>query len=844
MALKEYKEKRDFERSPEPKGEVKQSAGPLEFVVQKHQASHLHYDLRLELGGVLKSWAIPKGPSLKPGEKHLAQMVEDHPLDYMNFEGIIPEGNYGAGTVMIWDKGTYCSKETCDREDNESIFAEELEKGHLSFILNGEKLKGRFALARIRKSDDQNAWLLIKANDEFASDEDVTKQDHSAETGRSMGEIKEQASKAGEVWASSSDKLEGIDLSDAPEALMPHRVRPMLATLVDEAFDRKNWIFEIKWDGYRGIAEVGRGSVRLYSRNLLSFNERFPAIVEELPQIGVEAVLDGEIVVVDETGVSQFQLLQKYLRNRQGRLVYYVFDILWLEGHDLMGLPLTRRKEILTKVLPPNLTYIKYSDYIEEQGTALFRQALERRLEGVVAKKADSPYRPGIRGRDWLKMRVSLRQEMVIGGWTEPRGGRQYFGALVLGVFEGDQLVYTGHAGTGLDEKGLAYFMSKLKPLERKTSPFKETPKTNEPAHWVEPKLVVEVKFTGWTEDGLIRHPVILGLREDKRADDVRLEKPQPLQSDSSDTSDRSDPQETIGGHALKLTNLDKVFWPEERYTKGDVINYYRDIAGFILPYLRDRPESLNRFPDGIYGESFYQKNIREDQIPDWIETVKVKSETEDEYINYLLCQDEAALVYLANWGCIELNPWNSRVGSLDNPDYLLIDLDPGDIGFDAVIRVAQAVREVLDEAGIEGYPKTSGATGLHVYIPLGAKYTYGQTREFGRILAHLTCSKVPDIATVERMTAKRGNKVYVDFLQNARGQTLAAVYCIRPRPRATVSTPLEWDEIKPGLSPSRFTIRTIGKRLEKAGDLFKPVLGPGIDIRKALTRLSMNKAA
>ena len=630
---------------------------------------------------------------------------------------------------------------------------------------------------------------------------------------------------------------------------IPKITTPMLATLVDAPFDGNDWLFEIKWDGYRGIAEVGRGSVRLYSRNLLSFNERFPAIVEELPQIGVEAVLDGEVVVVDENGVSQFQLLQKYLRNCQGRLVYYVFDILWLEGHDLMGLPLTRRKEILRKILPP-LNYIKYGDYIEEQGTALFRQASERRLEGIVEKKADSPYRPGTRGHDWLKVRVSLRQEMVIGGWTEPRGGRQYFGALVLGVFEGDQLVYTGHAGTGLDEKGLAYVMSKLKPLERKTSPFKETPKTNEPAHWVEPRLVVEVKFTGWTEDGLIRHPVILGLREDKRAEDVRLEKPQPLQSDSSDTSDRSDPQETIGGRTLKLTNLDKVFWPEEGYTKGDVINYYRDIAGFILPYLKDRPESLNRFPDGIYGESFYQKNINPDMIPDWIETIKIESESRitnhasREYVNYLVCQDEATLIYLANWGCIELNPWNSRVGSLDNPDYLLIDLDPGDIGFDAVIRVARAVREVLDEAGIEGYPKTSGATGLHVYIPLGAKYTYEQAREFGRILAHLTCLKVPDIASIERMTAKRADRVYVDFLQNARGQTLAAVYCIRPRPGATVSTPLEWDEIRPGLSPSRFTIRTMSKRLEKVGDLFKPVLGPGMDMQKALTRLSTDLAA
>ena len=771
MGLEEYKKKRDFERSLEPSGKVEKTWGPLRFVIQKHQSSRLHYDLRLELDGVLKSWAVPKGPSLNPGEK--------------------------------------------------------LEKG-------------RFALARIKKADDENSWLLIKAEDEYASDEDVTHKGLSAATGRTMDEIKEQAPGAGEVWLSPSGKLKDIDLSDAPDAPMPHNVRPMLATLVDEAFDRKGWIFEIKWDGYRGVAEVGRGNIKLYSRNLLSFNERFPHIVEELPKIGVEAVLDGEIVVVDETGVSQFQLLQNYLRNRQGRLVYYVFDILWLEGHDLTGLPLIRRKEILRRVLPP-LNFIKYSDYVEEHGTALFLQASDRRLEGIVAKKGDGPYRPGIRSRDWLKVRSSLRQEMVIGGWTEPRGGRQRFGALVLGVFDGDKLVYTGHAGTGLDEKGLAYFMSKMKPLERPTSPFKETPKTNEPAHWVEPELVVEVKFTGWTEDGLIRHPVILGLREDKRAGDVRLEKPETVQSDTSDPSDKSERQVTIAGNTLKLTNLNKVFWPEEGYAKADVISYYRDIADFMLPYLKDRPESLNRFPDGIYGESFYQKNINPDLIPGWIQTVRVKSEGEREYINYLLCQDEATLVYLANWGCIEFNPWNSRVGSLDNPDYLLIDLDPGDIGFDAVIKVAQAVKEVMDEAGIEGYPKTSGATGLHVYIPLGAKYTYEQTREFGRILAHLTCRKVPDIASIERMTAKRPDKVYVDFLQNSRGQTLAAAYCIRPKPGATVSTPLGWEEIRPGLSPSKSNIRTIHKRLERVGDLFKPVLGPGIDLEKAVSRLAQH---
>lgn len=846
MSLENYRQKRDFERSPEPAGGEESEEGPLRFVVQMHDATRLHYDLRLELGGALKSWAVPKGPSLMPGDKRLAVMVEDHPMDYRNFEGVIPEGNYGAGPVMIWDEGFYCSKETCSREENERILAQGLKKGHISIVLNGQKLHGRFALAKIQGAEEENSWLLFKGDDEYASERDVLENDRSVRSGRTIEEIREGARAAGEVWLSPSERLKGIDLSVAPEAPMPHDVKPMLATLVDEPFDRQGWIFEIKWDGYRAIAEVGRGRLRLYSRNLQPFNDRFPVIQNALPDLGLEAVLDGEIVVVDEKGVSQFQLLQGYLRNQRGRLVYYVFDLLYLEGHDLRELPLIRRKEILRQALPDN-PYIKYSDYIDERGEAFFDAAAERGLEGVVGKKADGPYRTGVRSKEWLKVRTRLRQEFVIGGFTEPRGSRTGFGALVLGVFDGDQLEYVGHAGSGLDVKGLIAMREKLEACARDSSPFRIPPKTNMPVHWIEPEYVVEVAFTGWTEDGLLRHPVILGLREDKPARDVRREYAQsaPIgKEEPTFPTAKQDQEIIVGERTLKVTNLNKVFWPDEGYTKGDLINYYRQIAPVILPYLRDRPESLNRHPNGIYGENFYHKNIEADQAPDWIPRVRVRSEGERRFINYLLCQEEAALVFLANLGCIELNPWNSRAEALDNPDYLIIDLDPGDIPFDAVIETALAVREVLDEAGIPGYPKTSGATGIHIYIPLGAAYDYDHARDFGKLIAVLAHRKVPKISSVERRPSKRPDKVYLDFLQNRRGQTLAAAYCLRPRPGATVSTPLTWDEVSPGLDPRDFTINTIFDRLDDVGDLFAPVLGQGIDIAKSLDRLAASADA
>jgi bifunctional non-homologous end joining protein LigD len=853
MSLKKYQAKRKFDQTPEPEGQEVRSQGPLRFVVQLHRASHLHYDFRLELDGTLKSWAVPKGPSLNPDDKRFAVMVEDHPLDYRTFEGVIPKGNYGAGSVMVWDEGTYHSRQTADRTESERILKEGLQKGHITFVVYGKKLRGELALVRLKKGEE-NGWLLLKKRDEFATDRDVTEFDRSVASNRTLEEISEGAVRAGEIWPATK-KQAAVDLSDAPKSNMPHSVRPMLATTVENPFDRPGWFYEIKWDGYRAIAEVEGQKVRLYSRNQLSLEERFAPLVESLQLLGCEAVLDGEVVVVDETGKPQFQLLQNYQKSRQGQLVYFVFDLLYLNGHDLRKLPLTRRKELLFQSLP-SLPHVQLSDHIEQHGVDFFKIASGRGLEGIIAKDATSPYLEGRRTLSWLKVKTHRRQEAVIAGFTRPQGGRKNFGALILGVYDHDNLVYIGHTGTGFGEKTLAEIYSRLEPLVQPTCPFKKRPVTNAPVRWVRPELVCEVTFQEWTEEALMRHPVFVGMRDDKKPLSVRREKPEPvaripagerqprkprplaLKKSAALASHRDDEQLSIDGHVLKLTHLNKVYWPAEKYSKRDLVNYYLEVAPFILPYLKDRPQSLNRHPDGIESEGFYQKNV--ENPPSWIKTVKVHSDSGQKDINFLLCQEEATLVYLANLGCIELNPWSSRVGVLEQPDYLVIDLDPEDIDFDQVIEAAQVVHEILEHAEALSVCKTSGKTGLHIYVPLGARYTYEQARNFGEIIARLAHRKLPKSTSVVRSPTKRQKRVYLDFLQNRQGQTLAAPYSVRPVPGAVVSTPLSWSEVKPGLDPTQFTIRTLPKRLEHVLDLWSPVLSAGIDFSKCLDRLQM----
>jgi bifunctional non-homologous end joining protein LigD len=629
----------------------------------------------------------------------------------------------------------------------------------------------------------------------------------------------------------------------------------MLATLVEDAFDDPNWIFEIKWDGYRAIAEVQKRKVRLYSRNNLSFVERYAPITESLTGFEHDAVLDGEIVVLDAAGKAHFQLLQGYQSARKGTLMYFVFDLLYLDGHDLCSLPLLQRKELLAQVVG-GLPNIRLSEYIEERGKAFLKAAAEQQLEGIMAKERKSTYQPGRRSRSWLKIKARFRQEAVIGGFTEPRGSRENIGSVVLGVYEGQELVYIGHAGSGFTAQTLADLREKLDPFGTRSCPFVVPPKTNAPAHWVEPRFVCEVSFSGWTAEGQMRQPTFEGLREDKSPAEVRRENPEPgdhavakTQKPSTGNAAKSlsspppgnqpSARISISGRELQLTNLNKVYWPDEGYTKRDLIDYYRGVAGVIIPYLKDRPQSLHRHPNGIRGKSFFQKDVSRQPPPEWVQTALVHSESGRKDIRTLLCQDEATLVYLANLGCIELNPGNARVGSLGRPDYMLLDLDPEDIDFDKVIEAAQAIRKLLEQVGAEAACKTSGKRGLHLYVPTGARYTHEQVKVFAELIAQVVNRRLPATTSLIRNPANRQGKVYLDFLQNGKDKTLAAPYSVRPYPGATVSTPLKWSEVKRGLNPATFTIRTLFKRLDRAGDIWAPILGPGIDLHSCLQQMT-----
>ena len=887
--MDKYREKRNFAATQEPSGGAETKGASLRFVVQKHAASHLHYDFRLELEGVLKSWAVPKGPSLDPSVKRLSMMVEDHPFDYREFEGVIPKGNYGAGRVIVWDEGTYTPYVSEGRDKDEKTLAAALHKGDLKISLDGHKLKGKFALVKIR-SDEENSWLLIKKDDEFSSTRDITGEDRSVITGRRIEEVSRDETPPSQPQKPQTREPVPAAPAQAERDPFPHAVKPMLATLTDEPFDGNEWLFEIKQDGYRTIAEVEAGSVQLYSRNNLSFTTRFAPIAEALASIHHDAVYDGEVVVLDDKGRSSFQLLQNFNETGAGDIHYFIFDLLYLAGRDLRNLPLIERKNILQAVIPDH-PLLHYSDHVEETGKAFFDLLREQKLEGMIAKRKESRYQNGKRSRDWLKVKTSLRQEAIICGFTAPRGSRKRFGTLVLGAY-GDQgkLRHIGHSGGGFDDRSLEAIHEMLLPLVQPASPFDEPFKEKMAVTWVRPEVVCEVAFSEWTDEGMMRHPVFLCLREDKdarsvvreepatetssrlaenpgRSKTVRSSHPQqapqrrgvvaapqagrgnpaptlPHKADGEDGGKRTAFQRSareheaiIDGKRLKLSNLNKVFWPEEGFTKGDVIRYYRSISKVMLPHLKNRPESLYRTPHGIAGEGFFQKEIGE-YVPEWAATRSIYSESNDKMIRFLLCQDEATLVYMANLGCIEINPWLSRIPTLEYPDYFVIDLDPEDIDFGKVVEAALAVREILDRADIPGYPKTSGATGMHIYVPLGAHYDYDTTTAFARIIATMANGLVPGITSIERSPSKRQKKVYLDFLQNRKGQTVAAPYSVRPRTGATVSTPLSWDEVRAGLDPTQFTIETVPDRVRRLGDLFLPVLGEGIDMEKCLELL------
>jgi bifunctional non-homologous end joining protein LigD len=617
-------------------------------------------------------------------------------------------------------------------------------------------------------------------------------------------------------------------------------IAPMLAKETSQPFDDENWIYEIKWDGYRAIAEIINGKVKLYSRNGLSFNEYYPKVVKALEKIKKNIVIDGEIVVLNEEGMPNFQMLQHYSEYQHYPICFYAFDVLRVDKKDLTDLPLIERKEILSKLLKFN-DVIRYSSHIIEDGSRFLDVSKQKGLEGIMAKKADSQYHVGKRTTEWLKIKNHMTDEAIIVGFTEPTGGRKNFGALVLAVKDGKDLKYVGHTGTGFDEKKLKEVYNLLLPLKTDQSPFKERVKTNTPVTWVLPKYVCELKFTEKTTDGKMRHPVFLRMREDKNVKEVTKQKAETQYVDVKKVhDDKADEIITIGSHKVKITNGKKIYFPDQKITKRQVVEYYNTIADYILPYLKDRPESLNRHPNGINAKGFYNKDAA-NEAPSFVKAFPYDSESAKKTTNYIVCNNKATLLYMVNMGCIEINPWHSTYKKPDYPDYFILDIDPSDDNTsDQVIEAAKAVKEVLDRAGIEGYLKTSGATGLHIYVPTCKKYDYEQVKNFAQIISARAQELVPDFTTLERNLKKRGpTRIYMDFLQNRSGQTISSVYSLRPKDGAPVSTPLEWKELKKGLVFKDFNIKTIHKRLEKKGDIFKGVLGPGIDMLKALKKLN-----
>ncbi|MGN7758699.1 DNA ligase D [Chryseobacterium sp. 22532] len=635
------------------------------------------------------------------------------------------------------------------------------------------------------------------------------------------------------------------------EKKLENFIRPMLAKSFENAFDDEDWVFEIKWDGYRAIADLSDKSPLFYSRNGISFLSKFEKVTKDFEHQKYQMILDGEIVAYDEHGKPSFQLLQQIGDNPNLALTYQVFDLLWLNGHSTEELPLLQRKELLKEALVET-DVIKYCDHIPEKGIAFFNQMKKMQLEGMIAKKAASLYTENHRTNDWLKIKFTNTEEAIICGFTEPRGSRKSFGALILGKYIDGKLVYCGHTGTGFNKESLSQMHERLKELTVKTSPFEKKPRTNMPVTWTKPELVCEIKFSEITKDGIYRHPVFVALREDKNPEEISdsINKISPINENPKEMKAKAAPKKStksaekekeiiLNRHTVKLTNQDKIYFPKDGITKGDVIEYYQSVAEYILPYLKNRPLSLNRFPNGIEEQGFYQKDAG-DNMPDWIKTTEVYSESNDKYIDYVYCNDKATLAYLNNLGCIDLNPWNSALPDLEHPDYLVLDLDPSKKNtFDDVIETALQVNEVLNSVKIKGYCKTSGSTGIHVYIPMGGKYDFDQVKDFAHILMKQVHTQLPEITTLERSLQKRDdNKIYLDYLQNRTGQTLASAYSLRPKEGASVSMPLEWDEVKPGMKPTDFTIDNTLDRIKEKGDLFKPVLGKGIDMMKALELL------
>ncbi len=908
--LKRYREKRDFTKTAEPPpGKADDTATDLAFVVQQHAATQMHWDFRLEVDGVLKSWPLPKGPSLDPKERRMAVMVEDHPYEYRTFEGVIPRGEYGGGQVIVWDEGTYTPDEDGalswdDREEGSARMREGIEKGKLSFTLRGHKLRGSFTLVKTRYS--ANSWLLIKHKDDYAAGRDILEEDRSVRSGLTIRDLKE-------------GRLPGANPAGGPHAAAkkapfpePRSLRPMMATLVEKAFDRDTWLWEPKLDGIRALSYIRDGKVELRSRRGLDSTRQFPALAADLSrQSHQPIVLDGEICALDEEGVPRFQLLQPRINLARDHdiarmeaelpIVYFVFDILYADGYDLKAVPVAARKQLLYRYLDLG-DRVKLVSHVESEGTALLESATSFGFEGVVGKQANSKYEPGVRSKAWVKVKAVNEQEFVVGGYTPGEGSRaKTFGALAIGYYDDQgKLHHAGNVGSGFTDAMLTSTMKKLRELETDEKSFAD--RVEGKVTWIRPELVAQVKFLEWTQDGHLRAPVFLGLRDDVDPKQVRRERPSPVQDTVDvveETADGETPPAANGGAAearrvleqldaarkkdvtleiegeqVKVTNLDKAFWPAYKdrpaLTKGDMIRYYAKVAPWILPHLKDRPLTLTRYPNGITGQLFYQKHYAQ-PIPPFVETVDIWSDQNQENGTYIMCNNLPTLIWLAQIADLEMHAWMSRVdpepdalgrkpaakGSrrearesiLNFPDYMIFDLDPyiysgqerkgaepefNHRAFEKTVSIGLDLKDVLDQLKLSSFVKTTGKTGLHVYVPILRDYTYDDVRDFTATIGRHLLAQHPNDVTMEWDTSKRTGKVFYDHNQNTFGKQLAAQYSLRPTPWAGVSMPVLWSELA-RVDPQAFDILSVPDRLAKAGDPWADILAHKHDLSGVL---------
>jgi bifunctional non-homologous end joining protein LigD len=893
VTLETYKRKRDFGKTPEPAGGRVARATGGRYVVQRHRATRLHYDFRLEIDGVLMSWAVPKGPTLDPGEKRMAVHVEDHPLEYFDFEGTIPKGQYGGGDVIVWDWGTFEPEETDDP-------GAAVRKGELKFALHGEKLGGRFTIVRTsgrggRQSDDKEQWLLIHKRDASAVDGwDAEDHPKSVKSGRTNDEVKAGAPA---VWDSSAPAAEAeIDLSAATEAPLPDFIEPMRATLADRAFSDPDWLFELKWDGYRVEAVVSGGKVRLWTRNRQDAARYFPDLASSATWISArDAVVDGEVVALDPEGRPDFSLLQERTGIRVGSagataasrrtsgsrgdipLRYQVFDLLYLDGRSLLDVPLEDRKRLLRTVLRDHAV-VHYATHVEAEGEAFYEAARGRGLEGIVAKLRTSRYEPGRRSRSWLKLKIRNEQELIVVGYEPGQGSHKELGSLLVGVYDDGHLVFAGGVGSGINTKTRAEFVRELDAIRVDQPPVENAPRLRT-ARWVEPRIVIRAEFAEWTTEGLVRQAAYKGreigkdprsvVREVRMSTDKATESAErkqaregrarakaagPAGTDGSKAPAKKasatgkspalrDPERyppatpdelealdalkkegrwSIGGHEVRLTNLDKVLFPDEGITKRDVIRYYVTVAPQMLPHLDGRALNLHRYPEGITKTGFWQKETRS-HTPDWVQRVFIAGSSEDESHTYVIADRAATLAFLANDGSFEIHPWTSRADAPERPTFALIDIDPGDAStFADVLVLARLYRTALDHLGLTGFPKVTGKRGLQIWIPVVPRYGFHETADWVEGLSRAVGATVPELVSWEWAKGRRKGLIRLDYTQNAINKTLVGPYSIRPAPGAPVSAPVEWSELDDrDLRSNRWTIRDIGERLAKKGDMF-----------------------